>query len=444
MSIDKVLDNLELNHPVKCPDTDAWYITGIAARVGVQSYPEFGYDAFRDESVIKAMVEALRTKPLALGHFEQRVNLNTDKDAGLIVDSVYKDGLAIVRVRIDHPEICKILDSSDVSNKHIGLSVGYRTPMEKHSGVWVDTHGVAGVPGKRYPYTVRQVLPVKVNHLAIVPMGRGGEIVKLIMDEKPENENLFSFYDASVLVGADNDSSLLRFPLNGNFVDGGALYPYPNISTGRETMDDNKKDMAAMYDGMQSMMDKLSRMCTDMSSMYDKYMKTEDKMAKACDSMAEYADNLSASLNYLQAIKEAFESQDRNSGSKELGVPTQNMIADSACEAFGKEVEAAVKLWLEFSDELKGSVKEFSTSAASMRRILLENAGITFEDSALPGEIDAAFRTYTALKSEMKSAASPSESSVARLFKSVSDAAPSPDTSEGITRKANGGITFGE
>lgn len=444
MSIDRVLDNLELNKPITCPDTGAWFITGIAARVGVQDYQqEFGMHIYRDETLIQAMVDALRMKPLTLGHFEQSPTMNRDKAAGLIVDSVYKEGLAVVRIRIDHPELCQLLDDN-LSSHHLGLSVGYRTLIDKKAGTWIDSLGIAGTKGKQFKYQAQQILPVKVNHLAVVPMGRGGEIVKLITDEAPSTEESFVFSD-SISLCADNveESTVGTVPSTNsdnkpNIVeDGGALYPYPGTSTSkRKTMADNKDKYEDMYEDMKSIMDKMSKMC-------DAYTDAQDKMTKACDTMSSYADNLTASLNYLQAIKQAFEEQDRNAGSGEVAVPTQNMIADSASKEFSDEVREAVSLWLEFSDELKAEVKDFAVGAATLRKILLSSAGVEVTDEMSDAEVNAAFSVFKTLKGQITTAKdSGKQSDVERLFQTVSDAAPSGEPTEGYTRRANGSLVF--
>lgn len=451
-AIDKVLDNLELNKPVREESTGRWFTTGVAARAGVQDYTsEFGKHIYRDSKLIKAMVEELKYKNLTMGHFEQNPNENRDKRAGFIVDSVYQNGLAIVRLCIDHPYLCKLLDEraegSSVQDVHLGLSVGYKALIKDEEGVWKDRLGIGGTKGKSYSYQGQQTLPVSVNHLAVVPMGRGGEVVKMVLDEdiSPSSNNLHYFEDKAEMVSHfDNggesvrDSTTTKKDLeeNSELSDGGALYPYPSRK-GYTHM--KQEDMAGMYEDMKRMMDKITSTCDSMTKAHDAM---NAKIEKSCSDMASYADNLTNSLNYLQAIKQAFEEQDRGAGSGTVRSDTPDMIADEDTSAkFNDAVKDAVALWVEFSDQLKEQVTDFSLSAADLQRELLKLAQVDISDEASELEVTAAFNAYRALQKQMPSKEA-SPSAVEQVFNRFKDAAPAPNGTEGYTRSANGTLTF--
>jgi Uncharacterized protein conserved in bacteria (DUF2213) len=459
MSVESILSNLELNKPVKSDATGYWFITGVAAREGVQEYPEYGFSAYRDAAFIKEMTELLKFVPVTLQHFEQSPTQNRDKKVGLIVDTTFKDGLALVRICVDDPYLCALFESGEASNKHLGLSVGYSSPMKNKLGSWRDVAGIAGQKNKQYPFQKQQVAPITVNHLAFCELGRGGEVVKAITDEAPSTEN-FTFSDTFPLQIGDTKKKKLsdeEIEIEINTTpetataeneneessessveeDATALFPYPeNHSSARRKQTDMAEDSSAMMDKMSAVCDKMNKMCDGLSAMADKYGAT-------CDSMTKVADNLSASIDFISAIKEAFESPDRPYDLL-TKTPSKEAVADSA--AFSAQVADAVGLWLEFSDSLKEQVTDFGQTASQLKRVLLKDSEVfEISDSTSDAEVNAAFSVFRNVQNQVKATKTARSSQVQDVFKKFKDTSSeslSVEDGAGFTRQANGGLVF--
>jgi hypothetical protein len=455
MSIDRILDNLELNKPIKDFSTNYWFITGVAARMGTQEYPEYGFTAYRDALFIEEMTKLLLFKPVTAIHAEQSPTANRDKKVGLIVDTTFKDGLALVRICVDDPYFCGLFESGQASSLHLGLSVGYSSPMKNKLGSWKDVAGIAGQKNKQYPFQKQQVTPITVNHLAFCELGRGGEVVKAITDESPSTED-FVFHDTfplhiedakkdnatEIVVSIENEGEEEETNESSLETDASALYPFPeqHTSSRRKTKDMAEDSSTAMMDKMSAVCDKMNKMCDGLSAMADKYGAT-------CDSMTKVADNLSASIDFISAIKEAFESPDRpyNLLTKN---PSPEAIADSAknAEAFSVQVADAVALWLEFSDSLKEQVTDFGQTASQLKRVLLKDSEVfEISDSTSDAEVNAAFSVFRNVQNQVKATKTAKSSQVQDVFKKFKDASSETlpvEDSAGFTRQANGGLVF--
>jgi len=433
-AIDSTLNSLDLNKPVFDADTGYVFVTGIAARIGVQDYTaEYGAFIYRDADFVREQTLSLKGKPLTRGHFEQGPNKNKDKKVGLIVDAIFDEnnGLGIVRCCLDDFDLCNKIKRAmeHESALHLGLSVGYRAPIIDEEGEWLDTEGIAGEKNKTWPYTKKQVLPVKTNHLAIVGFGRGGEIVKTILDEQTplSEDSLIIFTDEYLFINKKEKDSPAE-----ETQDGGALYPYPENHTSARKSKKGKTMSDEMLDKMSATCDKLSKVC-------DSFTDVADKMTKACDGMSSYNDAIASSVNYLEAIKKAYESQDR----KVIGEykqPTQEMIADEAAQLAeqGKAVQEAVALWVEFGDELRKKFDTFEVSADDLRKSLLSEF-VEIEDGA---DIGTAFSIYRTLRQQAAANKPAKESAVSKVFGQFKDAAPVEALPNGATRRADGGISF--
>jgi hypothetical protein len=457
MSIDKILDNLELNKPIKDEATGYWFITGVAARMGCQEYPEYGFTAFRDAAFIEEMTKLLLFKPVTMQHFEQSPTKNRDKKVGLIVDTTFKDGLALVRICVDDPFLCGLFDSGKAAEMHLGLSVGYSSPMKNKMGSWKDVAGIAGQKNRQYPYQKQQVTPITVNHLAFCELGRGGEVVKAITDEAPASED-FVFNDTFPLeievmdkktkdeeleltVTATAEAEPSENEGEEQEEDASALFPYPEQhSSARRKQNDMAEDSSAMLDKMGAVCDKMNKMCDGLAAMADKYGAT-------CDSMTKVADNLSASIDFISAIKSAFEDPARpyNLLTKN---PSPDAIADSAknAEVFSAQVADAVALWLEFSDSLKEKVTDFGQTASQLKRVLLADSEVfEISDSTSDAEINAAFSVFRNVQNQVKATKTAKSSQVEQVFKKFKDASVETvdvEDGAGFTRQANGGLVF--
>lgn len=435
-NIERLIASLNLDEMTIDPGTGYLFISGIAAREGVQDYPEYAELHYRDASFISEMAKYLEDKPLTLGHYDQHPGENEDKFVGWVSSTLTEKGLLLVRVCIkDESLIHDIVNSKELDNdKHYGLSVGYRIFRQKKNGKWKDTLGIAGEKGKTYNYDTVQKL-ITVNHLAIVELGRGGDIVKLVYDEDNQEE-------ATI-----NDSIGFNYSSSSQQEDGSSNYPYPdkhvnsNVS-GASDMDYDMKSIGDMVKDMQKTMQDMAGMY-DMVKAMDTMMKDMGSMKDMVKDMSEVKDNLSVSLNYIKAIKEAYEKQDR---SPNADPPTDNMIADEAAK-FGAEVKDAVEIWVENHEALAEVVDSFSTSSYDLKVALLKKAEMPIADGASAEVVDAAYQVYRQMEAKVADATKPAEerkSETQALFDKVSSQKPASqdvnDSQDGIQRLA-GGVT---
>jgi hypothetical protein len=434
-----LLSTLKLDKPVLDPDTGFLHATIVSARLGVQPYPEYGVAHYRDEKFLKQLAERLRYKPLVDGHHEISPTQNIEKQVGLIVESKVKGPLTVQQVVIhDAILIKRILSKED---KELGLSVGYDAlcvPVGHQT--WSDVNGIAGLPGQEYAYQVHQTNP-RPNHVAVVPLGRGGHILKII--DEP-----------SITSGSS---------------------PLSSMDNNKMEMIDKNPDFAALNDRMGAIEDSLKAL-KDMPSTYDSMHKDmDDKFKHIADSIAQNNSTI------MSAIKEAFYGQERKYGTETSEVPKIEAAAGTAPNTvphlrdsadFSASVAESTGLWLRHKDELLAAGADLTASPDDLRATILAGHKIAIGDSlegdnrslALRSAYDAFLVTSEAAQNTLAAPVSAAQ----RLFDSMNVAEASSSSSSSsssaeaalsqkladsydfgggatvkITRMANGTVNYG-
>lgn len=155
-------------------------VDGHAARVGVQVYSD-GRGGIRRE--LRLPEEVFSTPSLESydgawitdGHPSEFVTPQTARDLsrGLVTEPARQDGdLVAMASVIDDARLLRKLDEIQAAGKHAELSVGYYADLDETPGV----HPKFG----RYDAIQRNI---RVNHVAIVPVGRAGREARLRLDE---------------------------------------------------------------------------------------------------------------------------------------------------------------------------------------------------------------------------------------------------------------------
>lgn len=180
-------------------------VSGRLARVGVQHYKNADGTAraeFRPPETVfdPAALESFAMAPLTLEH--PPVGMLTPENAmrhtiGTVGEDVRRDGAFVTASMI-------VLDAKAINQLESGgpreLSAGYTVEVVEERGTF---DGV--------PYTHRQVGPLRVNHLAIVAMGRAGAEVAIRMD------NLSAPADRDKMVAALRKLGRLLPPVDNNY-----------------------------------------------------------------------------------------------------------------------------------------------------------------------------------------------------------------------------------
>lgn len=155
-------------------------VDGHAARVGVQVYSD-GRGGIRrelrlpEEVFSTASLESYDGAWITDGHPSEFVTPQTARDLsrGLVTEPARQDGdLVAMASVIDDARLLRKLDEIQAAGKHAELSVGYYADLDETPGV----HPKFG----RYDAIQRNI---RVNHVAIVPVGRAGREARLRLDE---------------------------------------------------------------------------------------------------------------------------------------------------------------------------------------------------------------------------------------------------------------------
>jgi hypothetical protein len=159
--------------------TEDGYLVGRvrAARTGTQLYTRKELQLDGDGTIVvyrppEAVFDAnsissYAGKPITMGHPKAGVSAASWKDlaVGSVGSKVLRDGESVV---VDF----SIMDAAAISAIEQGtreVSMGYSTPMELRDGIAPDGT----------PYQAVQTGPIKINHLAVVPVARGGSELRI-------------------------------------------------------------------------------------------------------------------------------------------------------------------------------------------------------------------------------------------------------------------------
>jgi hypothetical protein len=165
-----IRDTIKLGKPRKTAE-GFLVASGIAARVGVLDYPEYGFTAYVPADTLKRSAEGLEGLPLTLHHPEEGTVTpkNAEKHA---VGSVKRawfdeaDASLCVEVVIWRADAIEAVEKEGV----VELSPGYKVVWEEYQ----DPEGKA----------TRLQAERSYNHLSLVDEGRGGPTVRLNLDSK--------------------------------------------------------------------------------------------------------------------------------------------------------------------------------------------------------------------------------------------------------------------
>lgn len=149
------------------------------------------YNIYRPAVVLAAAKDLFKMLPLTHHHPNQKVNENNFRDltVGYTGSDVYVDYLQ----HRDEVGICSTVmlqdkEALDAYNRgEIQLSPGYVAEFEWQKGTAPD--------GQEYDIIMRSI--TEVNHLALLPNGRGGEDA-VVMDQAPANKSIFDRVKGSV------------------------------------------------------------------------------------------------------------------------------------------------------------------------------------------------------------------------------------------------------
>lgn len=164
-------------------DIKPTYLWGIAARVGVQKYPEG--DCFRSFEEVKKSAKTLMNCPLTVGHV-RNIKDEAYKVVGKVSDTYFDEfrGLLLVQLEISP------LGLSFITNRNYReLSVGYNCKVEPKNGFWIDTLGITGQVGKQLSYDFIQT-EITCDHLALCMKARAGSVASLFFCDSHINSTM--------------------------------------------------------------------------------------------------------------------------------------------------------------------------------------------------------------------------------------------------------------
>jgi hypothetical protein len=412
----QLLDTLRLEKPVQDEDTKFLHATAVAARLGVQPYPEYGVSHYRDGKFLKQLASRLRYKPLANGHHDISPEMNMDKKVGLIVDAYVQGPLVICKVVIDDAALIRRILSKE--DDELGLSVGYDAMcVPVGPQVWNDADGIAGIAGQDYAYQIHQLNP-RPNHLAVVPLGRGGHILKII-DEADTVQ-----HDPSKSTAKDKSQQLQEKKMPQALMDEDKLKAFEDrmgkIEDGLEAL----KDMPGMYDAMEK----------NMKSMSDAIQSTSEVLKSLRIAVDGQERKLKPEVEEVSKIEAA-------AGTGPNSVPH---LRDEAPGVDAEQVGEATALWLKHKDEFIAAGLDFDATPDTLRETLLKGHDLTISDSITGAERSATLRhmydVYARMAEQVKPEAK--QSAAQKLFDSMTTTVESPKEEAGEEQKLADSMEF--
>lgn len=147
---------------------------GIAARVGVQYYEDYG-KVYRSAEVVRESKNSLIGVPLTLGHVES-LEKEAYKIVGSVKDVTYDETLGLLLAKFD---VNSLGFDFITTRNYKELSIGYSGKLVYDTSVWIDDKGIVGIKGKQYPYDY-QLKSVLCNHLALCTNARAGKVARIL------------------------------------------------------------------------------------------------------------------------------------------------------------------------------------------------------------------------------------------------------------------------
>ena len=311
--------------PVSNPRLDAngfLKVKATIARVGVQEYYENGklIRDFRPSDEVEKSAKTFTDKPITVDHPpEEVVTVETTNKylKGLVKDSYFEKDTIDAELLITHLDAVKSALST-----HRQLSCGYHCDYDETSGVWIDADGLVGEKGKEYPYD-RIQRNIVGNHLALVPMGRAGDIASIKNDG-------FSIIDPVVE---------------------SASMPKNYILDSRSYQLDDLNDVESLISKLESTISDKDKMVTDSQA---KLVEETTSFTAKLDTLAAEKDALTIKLQELEA--------------KQSEAKTDTIDPDV--------IASKLETWFEVLPALKKDsadfIPDFSLSEAGIKKLYLE------------------------------------------------------------------------
>jgi hypothetical protein len=234
--------NIKLDRQQKFEITKEGFIKVKArlTRTGVFDYWEDGskvrYLRPEEEVFNPESLKTLELKPVTFYHPTDLVNnQNINKyQVGTIGQDIVRDGDFIqATLLITHKSAVDYIKDKFEKNEDVELSCGYEVREEKQNG----THKKDG----DYQKIQRDI---RYNHISIVPKGRAGSEVKLLLDEEYNNKNNNNGVDMDK--PADNKTTV-EIKLDAEM--------QKKLDSMQEEVEKTKKDAAVKLDEMQAKFD---------------------------------------------------------------------------------------------------------------------------------------------------------------------------------------------
>ena len=192
------IDRVKVNISRLDADTGRFYADATIARAGVQKYSDGQKEwyEFRPPEEVEKSAASFNDAFITVEHPPVFVNAANSRQytVGLGKDCKFDGGL------LKSPLIVIDADAAiKAHTSHKEISCGYDATVVDKPGIWVDSDGLMGIPGKSYKYDKVQT-DIKGNHIAFVANGtaRAGPIARVHTDSEEENSLLL---DAAFATG---------------------------------------------------------------------------------------------------------------------------------------------------------------------------------------------------------------------------------------------------
>jgi hypothetical protein len=386
-----LFEGLNLPKPQRDPVTQYLRCFLVAAREGIQPYPNRGQEGeihYRNNDFVQALAQGIVYQPLVDGHHTVTTTQNTHLKVGLIVGQEVRGALLILEAVIEDETLIRRILSED--DDELGISLAYGANIIPEIGTWTDKEGIAGIPNTEYSYTHRQEDP-ETEHCAVVPMGRGGPLLKIADEcDTPDPEHLSE----------------------------------TEMTTAKPKME----DMGALCDRLKTLEDAVEKMSQ---------MKQEDMGPSMMDTLNDTINTIQqTSAAIRQAIQTAYYGQDRSLKGEVDNIPALERAAGTGANTVphlrdsGAEVGRLVELWLSNKDVLCDSGLEFSASEADLLEAVLNSGkakladGLSEDADTRLKELRASYRIYSQLKDNADFKVEKRKSGPQKLFDSFEGATP--------------------
>lgn len=202
----RFFDRIQINSK-NVTTTDEGYLVIPAnfARTGIYDYTGNGYGhLYRDPKVVfdSESMSTLLGKSLTITHPEEAVNPENWKDLEvgqvLSVDADKESKFLQGNLIIKDKKAIEFVQNSINKGKSIELSCGYNAHITDNTGTF---------EGKDYDGTQENI---RYNHIALVPKGRAGSEVKLLIDSMTETKRMKVKFNDTYIEVDDKDVKIIE------------------------------------------------------------------------------------------------------------------------------------------------------------------------------------------------------------------------------------------